>query len=82
MYRSSLNEKLKESLAAVRTAAMRDKTFRVLVEERGKTPGMLSGRTEGNVIIEFPGDEALIGTFRNVTVTEPKTWVLKGQLAD
>ena len=71
---------LQEQIAAQRTAAMKGKTYRVLVEEQGKTSGFLSGRTEGNVIIEFPGDDALIGTFQYVTVTEPKTWVLKGEL--
>ena len=71
---------LQESLAGARTLAMKGKTYRVLVEEPAKTEGFLSGRTEGNVIIEFPGCEELIGTFQNVTVTEPKTWVLKGEL--
>ena len=71
---------LQESLACARTLAMKGKTYRVLVEEPAKAEGCLSGRTEGNVIIEFPGCEELIGTFQNVTVTEPKTWVLKGEL--
>ena len=71
---------LQESIAAQRTAAMRGKTYRVLVEEPGREEGFLSGRTEGNVIIEFPADASLIGTFQYVTVTEPKTWILKGEL--
>ena len=52
------------------------------MEEPAKESGFLSGRTEGNVIIEFPGDKSLIGSFRTVEVTEPKTWVLKGKLID
>ena len=34
----------------------------------------------GNIIIEFPADESVIGTFRNVTVTESLTWILRGRL--
>ena len=71
---------LQESIAAERTAAMKGNNYRVLVEEQGREPGFLAGRTEGNVIIEFPGTEDLIGSFQNVTVTEQKTWILKGEL--
>ena len=58
---------------------MKDCVYRVLVEEE-KSDGILSGRTEGNVIIEFPGKKELIGSFAYVKVTEPKTWILKGEL--
>lgn len=71
---------LQESIAAKRTASMLGKTYRVLVEEKAKDEGMLSGRTQGNVIIEFPGDESLIGSFINVTVTNPRTWIVYGEI--
>lgn len=71
---------LQESIAAKRTASMKGKTYRVLVEEKAKGEGMLSGRTEGNVIIEFPGDESLIGSFAFVTVTNPRTWIVYGEI--
>ncbi len=70
---------LQESIAGKRTASMKGKIYRVLVEGKAKGEGVLSGRTEGNVIIEFHGDERLIGTFINVEVTEPKTWVVYGE---
>ncbi len=70
---------LQESIAGKRTASMKGKIYRVLVEGAAKSEGVLSGRTEGNVIIEFSGDESLIGTFVNVEVTEPKTWVVYGE---
>lgn len=70
---------LQEKIAGERTASMKGKTYRVLVEDTTKD-GMLSGRTEGNVIIEFPGDTELIGNFANVTVTNPRTWVVYGEL--
>lgn len=70
---------LQESIAGKRTASMKGRTYRVLVEGKAKGDGILSGRTEGNVIIEFKGDESLIGTFVYVEVTEPKTWVVYGE---
>lgn len=70
---------LQEEIASKRTAAMKGKKFRVLVEERNQNSGLLSGRTEGNVIVEFEGSDELIGSFVFLEVTEPKTWVLKGK---
>lgn len=72
---------LQEKIAGERTAAMKGKTYRVLVEDSAKDDGMLSGRTGGNVIIEFPGDESLIGQFIDVTVTNPRTWIVYGEIA-
>lgn len=70
---------LQEKIAGERTAKMKGKTYKVLVEGKSKTEGLLSGRTGGNVIIEFMGDESLIGTFATVKVTNPKTWVVYGE---
>ncbi len=70
---------LQEKIASQRTAAMKGKQYRVLVEERNENTGLLSARTEGNVIIEFEGGDDLIGQFAVVQVTEPKTWILKGK---
>ena len=71
---------IQEEIAQSRTAAMLGKTYRVLCERMNKF-GLLEGRTGGNVMIEFPGDESLIGEFVPVKVTEALTWVLKGELA-
>ncbi len=71
-----------EKIAGERTALMKGKTYRVLCEEKAKRPGFISGRTEGNIIIEFPADENVIGSFRLVKVTECKTWVVDGELVD
>ena len=70
---------LQEKIAGERTAKMKGKTYKVLVEGKSKTEGLLSGRTGGNVIIEFMGDESLIGTYATVKVTNPKTWVVYGE---
>ena len=68
-----------EQVASRRSAATKDQTFRVLVEGHSKN-GKLNGRTSGNVMIEFEGPEELIGSFQKVKVTEPLTWILKGEL--
>ena len=72
---------LQERIAGQRTADMKGKTYRVLVEGTAKGVGMLSGRTGGNIIIEFPGDESLIGKFIDVTVTNPRTWIVYGEIS-
>ena len=71
---------LQERIAGERTARMKGRAYRVLVEEKAKNDGFLSGRTQGNVIIEFEGDESLIGTFADVKVTNPRTWIVYGEL--
>ncbi|MGN0487600.1 MAG: tRNA (N6-isopentenyl adenosine(37)-C2)-methylthiotransferase MiaB [Acutalibacteraceae bacterium] len=70
---------LQEKIAGERTASMKGRIYRVLVEEKAKGEGMLCGRTEGNIMIEFPGDESLIGSFANVKVTNPRTWIVYGE---
>ncbi len=70
-----------EKVAAKRTASMVGKTYRVLCESVSKG-GLIEGRTQGNIIIEFPVDTSVIGSFREVKVTESLTWILRGELAD
>lgn len=72
---------LQESIAARRTAAMKGKVFRVLAEGFGKNnDDTVLGRTSGNVIIEFKADKDIIGKFCFVKVTDPLTWILRGEL--
>ena len=71
---------LQESIAARRTANMVGREYRVLCEGKAKKDGIISGRTQGNIIIEFPADSSVIGTFQTVRVTEALTWMLKGEL--
>ena len=71
-----------EKIAAARTSAMVGREYRVLCESKAKKDGYISGRTQGNIIIEFPADESVIGSFRTVRVTEALIWMLKGELAD
>lgn len=71
---------LQEKIAGERTSSMKGRSYRVLVEDKAKHDGILSGRTQGNVIIEFEGDEGLIGSFADVRVTNPRTWIVYGEL--
>jgi tRNA-2-methylthio-N6-dimethylallyladenosine synthase len=74
---------LQEKIAGERTANMKDKIYTVLCEGYAKE-GVLNGRTQGNIMIEFPEVEGkeLIGKFCNVRVTDPLTWIVRGELAD
>ena len=75
--------KAQETIAAARSAAMVGQTYEVLVENETKEKnGMLTGRTGGNINIDFPGSPALVGTYRRVRVTEAKHWLLTGELAE
>ena len=42
--------------------------------------GLLAGRTEGSVIVEFPGEASQVGEFANVRITAAKNWILQGEL--
>ncbi len=55
----------------------------VLVESISKTNSeFLSGRTDGGKIVNFKGDECLIGKMIDVRIIEAKTWSLVGEVLD
>ena len=54
------------------------KTFRCLVD--GKDKDQLTARTEGGRLVRFCGDDSLIGTYQNITITGHNTWSLTGEL--
>ncbi len=54
------------------------KTFRCLVS--GVDKEFLTARTEGGRLVRLRGDENLIGTFADVTITGSTTWSLTGEL--
>ena len=68
-----------EEIAAARCQAAVGTVQRVLVEEEGKREGMLAGRTDGNVIVDFPGPASLIGSFVPVKITQARNWILTGE---
>ena len=58
-----------------------DKTVRVLVDGRSKNnPDKFSGRTEGNKIVLFDGDDSMTGKFVTIHITEAQTFALKGDV--
>lgn len=71
-----------EQIAAARCAASVGTVQRVLVEEKNKKTGLLTGRTDGNIIVDFPGDSDLIGDFANVRITSARNWILGGELVE
>ena len=56
------------------------KTMRCLID--GTDKDYLTARTEGGRLVRLKGDRALVGTFRNVTITGSTTWSLTGKLEE
>ncbi len=73
---------VQEQVAAERCAAMVGRTERVLLEGRNEKNGRLEGRTGGNVIVETEGPDELIGSFRDVEITQARNWILRGNLIE
>lgn len=60
---------------------MLDKTYEVLVEGPSKSnPDRLTGRTEGNELVVFPGELELTGTLVKVRMLEARSWTLLGEI--
>lgn len=72
---------VQEKIAAKRCETMVGKTYKVLVEGKTDKDGILNARTSGNIIVEFSGDESLVGNFANVRITKARNWILNGELA-
>jgi tRNA-2-methylthio-N6-dimethylallyladenosine synthase len=78
LYR--LNEAI-NSFSKMSNEKLRGQVVEVLVEGESKNnPDVLSGRTRTNKMIHFVGSKALVGQLVQVRITEPQTWVLKGEL--
>lgn len=72
---------LQEKISADNMKKYQGKVFKCFVYGKGKLgDNYIAARTDGNLIIEFEGDENLIGTFQKIKVTEPLTYVLKGEM--
>ena len=72
--------KVQEEIAARRCASMVGKTVKILVEGKTDKDGILTGRTSGNIIVDFPGEENIIGEFAYVKITKARNWILNGEL--
>lgn len=59
------------------------RTLKVLVDgESRKRPGMMTGRSSENMLVEFPGTRDLIGQFVTVTITASHSGMVSGELID
>ncbi|MCR5718146.1 MAG: tRNA (N6-isopentenyl adenosine(37)-C2)-methylthiotransferase MiaB [Oscillospiraceae bacterium] len=59
------------------------RVLRVLTDgESKKRPGMLTGRSSENMLVEFPGTSAQIGQFVNVKITDSHSGMVSGVLTD
>ena len=54
----------------------------VLVEEESKEKGIFTGRTEYNLLVHFPGTEALLGKYVKVNLEECRGFYYLGTLAE
>ena len=72
---------LQETISASQMKLHQGKTYKCYVYGNGKLgDNYIAARNDGNLIIEFEGDESLIGTFQNIKVIEPLTFVMRGEL--
>ncbi len=55
---------------------------KVLVEGKSKNNDeMLTGRTDSNKVVNFEGDESLIGSMTNLEIVSEHMWYLKGKIS-
>jgi tRNA-2-methylthio-N6-dimethylallyladenosine synthase len=52
----------------------------VLADGKGKENGMLTGKNDEGIIVNFVGEENLIGNFVTVLITDAMNWALKGEI--
>lgn len=72
---------LQNEISLKKNQALVGQVEEVLIEGKGKEPGLLVGRTRTNKIVTFPStDEHLIGQFARVRIIEAQTWSLIGEL--
>lgn len=61
------------------------KTLRVLCDGKGRTSeeeGMMTGKSRQNIIVDFKGDESLVGQFVSVRITKALAWALVGEIVN
>lgn len=93
-YENQVSEELKmrrfkEVLSVLNPIAIRKnksvlgRTFEVLVESYSKTDkSMLSGRSQYNHVVNFEGDESLLGKLVLVKITDPRKFSLNGEILE
>ena len=74
--------RVQEEIARPMGQTFLGRQLRVLVEGRDPKTGMLSGRTEGGLIVLFPGEAEQVGQFAQVNVEEARGLQLFGKAVD
>ena len=75
--------RLKEIIAVENNKRFVGRTLTVLVDgESKKRPGMLTGRSSENMLVEFPGEPSLIGQFVNVEINASHSGMVSGERTD
>ena len=54
--------------------------MRVLADSKGKRKGWLTGKSSEFIIVEFEGEESLLGNFVEVEITGAKNWAVIGKI--
>ena len=62
-----------------KNTAMIGQTIEVLVDQKSKAEGVLTGRSRTFHLVHFPGDEELVGTLQKVKITRATSFTLEGE---
>lgn len=73
---------VQEKMSLKYTNSLINQEMKVLVESKASKKGMLTGRTEGNIIVDLNGGEDLVGKFVDVKITDAANWMVKGEVID
>lgn len=66
----------------IRSSRFQGSVQEVLVEEESKEKGIFTGRTQYNLLVHFPADKSLLGTYVNVKLEECKGFYYLGSLVE
>ena len=66
----------------IRSSRFEGTVQEVLVEEESKEKGVFTGRTQYNLLVHFPADESLLGTYVKVKLEECKGFYYLGSLSE
>lgn len=58
--------KTQDTVSKQNDLKMANKTYRLLCDDYGREAGLMAGHTDGNICLEFPGDESMLGEFVTV----------------
>lgn len=71
---------VQDAIMAELTQQWVGKTYEGLVEGEGREEGQLVARLDNNMLVEFPEQDGLLGTWRKVRVTGAKGAILHGEI--